>query len=729
MKYIFNTYTFYLCSLFLANLAFAGSIEACTSCQLSQVHGSPFITGSGQASFPISTQYSSSGSLLTVADYYANTVRVFPANIDCTLDTASAITIPTGNGPISPVISPNEQYVAVANHLNGSVSVFNIATQQPVTGSPYFTGGQPLSTFSLAYTPAGNYLAAANTNDGTIYLFAVQIDGSLIQQQIVTQPTGFSITDSIFCEIAGNVYLIAANRGTPGIVGSGSVIVYQLTTTLTQVGSYNAGSSPYAIAISPDSLHLAVANNISNDITVFDVAPDGTLAEIAGSPFISNGQTQTSISYSSDGSCIAVNSQQDSQVIVFEVDPITGQINVASRTAYPAGIQPFTVTYSPLDDCLAVGSSSALLVFPADSTSCALETPVSYTLGNQGSQPYDLQFSPNNRFLAATNSGDETVSIFAVSSTGQLSEIIGSPYNTGIGSNPLTLTYSPSGLLLAVTNSGNNTLSLFGVAQNGSLIPIAGSPFATGLNPQQAKFSPNGQFLAVTNFGDNTVSVFSVELNGNLTPVSGSPFATGLNPQGVTFSPNGSNLVVANKGNNTISIFTVSPSGILTPTAQSPLTTGANQPSYVAYSPDGTCLTVTDNSTRPANLILFTVASNGSLTTTAQNPYILGPDPLFRGPNLLSYSPDGKCLAVANSGNGFAAGSLAILNNNQCTVNNALSSPYLTGFTPSAPAYSPNGQFLAVANFASGTIAMYKTNSCLSLLAQAILNKYCLSVS
>lgn len=75
--------------------------------------------------------------------------------------------------------------------LDGTVSVFNIATQQATAGSPYFTGGQTLSTFSLAYTPAGDYLAAANTNDGSIYPFSVQADGSLIEQQIITQPAGF----------------------------------------------------------------------------------------------------------------------------------------------------------------------------------------------------------------------------------------------------------------------------------------------------------------------------------------------------------------------------------------------------------------------------------------------------------------------------------------------------------------------------------------------------------
>lgn len=304
----------------------------------------------------------------------------------------------------------------------------------------------------------------------------------------------------------------------------------------------------------------------------------------------------------------------------------------------------------------------------------------------------------------------------------------GSPFIVGASSSPTALAYSPNGTLLAVTDVSNNTVAVFSVAANGALTAVSGSPFATGTTPEDLSFSPNGQLLAVTNFSDNTVSIFSVASNGTLTPVAGSPFATGVNPQGVSFSPNGLNLAVVNDSDNTVSVFSVSSAGALTPVAGSPFSTGANSlPTYVAYSPDGTCLTVADGGPRPGQLSVFSVASNGSLTPV--QTVTLDPDPISRGPNILAYSPNGKCLAVANTGQGFAAGSVAVLSTSGCTLTEISQSPYFPGFGPNAVAYSPNGKFLASVQLVDGTIAIYTVGNCIvgpiSPLAQAIINKYC----
>lgn len=135
----------------------------------------------------------------------------------------------------------------------------------------------------------------------------------------------------------------------------------------------------------------------------------------------------------------------------------------------------------------------------------------------------------------------------------------------------------------------------------------------------------------MTNFGENTVSIFAVALNGNLTEVTGSPFATGVGPQGVLFSPNGNNIVVANRSDNSLFLFTVSTTGALHEANGSPYSTGANQPAYVAYAPNGLCLAVSDNGTRPGNVLLYSVTPNGTLTATPQSPFVVGPDPILEG--------------------------------------------------------------------------------------------------
>lgn len=48
---------------------------------------------------------------------------------------------------------------------------------------------------------------------------------------------------------------------------------------------FPTGSSPQGVALTPDDSHLYIANAGSNDLAAFNVAADGSLSAIAGSPF------------------------------------------------------------------------------------------------------------------------------------------------------------------------------------------------------------------------------------------------------------------------------------------------------------------------------------------------------------------------------------------------------------------------------------------------------------
>lgn len=707
-------------------MSFTIPLLGCTSpCALTQV-GSSIPTGSGQAPFPTNLSYSTDGATLGVTNYYSNTITLYPVSAsDCSiLDTTIAQNVTTGNGPIASAFSPNGIFLAISNYIDGTITVYNRSTNQQVPGSPFSTGGIALNTATIAYSPDGAYLAAGNILDGTLYLFAVQADGSLLLSQIVSTGSGSFVSSIAFTHsTSSNSYLAVANRGVISASNIGNVSVYQLTSgTLTLINSYAAGDNPYAVAFSPDDAFLAAANYTSQDVTTYSLdATTGTLTVIGSYP--TNAQAQTAISFSFDGSCLAVNSQPTNEAIVFSVD--AGGALILPGTSYNTGINSYTLQYSPTNACLAVGTLTNLLVFPGNVTNCDLGAPVQYTVGGgSGSQPVDVAFSPNNSFLAIANSSDDTIAIFQVNSSGNVTQITGSPYALAAGSIPFTLQYSPNGTLLAVANSGNNTVSIFTVATNGTLTEVSGSPFATGTNPQEVTFSPNGQFLAVSNLLDNTVSIFSIAATGIITPITGSPFVTGANPQGLTYSPNGQYLAVVNNGDNTVSIFEVAFDGSIVVLGTYPTGT---VPTFAAFSPNGSCLAVSNSTPRPGTISLFTVATDGALTETTQSPYALDADPISRGPNILAYSPNGLCLAVANTGSGFASGSVAVMANNGCVLSPTTGSPYFPGFGPNAVAYSPNGRFLAVVNNPAGTVTLYRTGSSgtISALAQAIIDKYC----
>jgi DNA-binding beta-propeller fold protein YncE len=98
---------------------------------------------------------------------------------------------------------------------------------------------------------------------------------------------------------------------------------------------------------------------------------------------------------------------------------------------------------------------------------------------------------------------------------------------------------------------------VFSVGSGGALTEVVGSPFPTGMTPSSVAFSPDGRLLAVADYYASTVSVFSVGFGGALTQVA--VFGTGTFPVSVAFSPGGGLLTTANSVVSTVSVFSVAP--------------------------------------------------------------------------------------------------------------------------------------------------------------------------
>ena len=101
----------------------------------------------------------------------------------------------------------------------------------------------------------------------------------------------------------------------------------------------------------------------------------------------------------------------------------------------------------------------------------------------------DLAYSPTvsgNLFAAVANTDNNTISIYHVNqSTGKLTEVMGSPYPTGTMPRSAAFSSMMQGnLYVAVTNTGDDTVSVYAVnASTGVLTMVAGSPFVVGSQP------------------------------------------------------------------------------------------------------------------------------------------------------------------------------------------------------------------------------------------------------
>ena len=325
------------------------------------------------------------------------------------------------------------------------------------SGSPFSSGA---GVFTVAFSPSGGLLAAANFGANTVSVFTV-------------------------------------NQTTGGLTLSGS--------------PYSVGSGPESAIFSPSGGLLAVGNTNSNSVSMFAVdQATGALTEVSGSPF-STGADPGVVAFSPGGSLLAVPDFGDGTVSMFTVNQTTGALTQVSGSPFTAGTGPAAVAFSPDGKLLATANelSGSVSMYSVNQTTGAL-TQLSGSPYAVGKFPTSIQFSPGGGELATANSGDNTFSEFTVASGGALTPVSGSPFATG--GDPFGVAFSPDGVLLATAN-GADSVSVFSLSAAGVPTQVSGSPFGTGLNtgPSWVAFNPDGWMLATANNVTGTVSVFTVQ--------------------------------------------------------------------------------------------------------------------------------------------------------------------------------------------------------------------------
>jgi hypothetical protein len=151
------------------------------------------------------------------------------------------------------------------------------------------------------------------------------------------------------------------------------------------------------------------------------------------------------------------------------------------------------------------------------------------------------------QFLFAVNSGDDTVSSFAIGPDGQLTTTAGSPFNVG-GANPASLGIIGSIMFIAEKEIAGKILPRYAAAalSDGKLALLAnrGAAGQAGGSPTVVYISPDRKLVFGTEFFDaarpseapvGQIDVFLVGAAGKLTPAPGSPHA--LPPDNTKISP------------------------------------------------------------------------------------------------------------------------------------------------------------------------------------------------
>lgn len=281
---------------------------------------------------------------------------------------------------------------------------------------------------------------------------------------------------------------------------------------------------------------------------------------------------------------------------------------------------PCTTCNSPSSDFVYEATASQISTFQVDSTTGAIistPSPVT-TLMTPGGM-----ISTSNNFLYLTDSSGRFLFGYSVDpSTGALTEIPGSPFDSGamgVTSAPCGLAADPEGKYLYVALPDSDTVRAFVIATDGSLSSVPMGQYNSFGYPSAATVDSQGKFLFVSNNVLASISAFSIDsATGALSNVPGSPFPSvpAGGPLGLATDPKGNYLYVPLFDLNLISSYVFDASGTLS-SIGTPWTVGS-QPMSVVTDPLGKFVFSADT----ADISVFSIgSSDGALSPVNGSPY------------------------------------------------------------------------------------------------------------
>lgn len=333
-----------------------------TTGTLTAIAGSPF----PQIADPSAIAVSSNGFFAFVTNAGAsNTVTAFRVATDGRLlrvpsTQSNPNPAPVGMDPVALAISPNNQFVYVANRGSDTVTAFSIEDAgalmlAPQTGSatnPVSVQGDAPSCVTIS--PNGQFLYVSSSTSNNVTVFQIGASGLLT--------------------------LVPATGTNPNPVSTG-------------------GTAPKNIGMSPNGSSLYVANSGSNTLTAFQIGSNGLLTQVpttAGNPnpISVGGTAPNGIIVSSNGQFL-YSANGGGNVTTFTigggglltlVPPSSGNLNPV-----PAGTNPVAVTLSPDGHVLFVANGGGTVSSYTIATATGLLVPVNPLLGN----PFRAGTSPS----------------------------------------------------------------------------------------------------------------------------------------------------------------------------------------------------------------------------------------------------------------------------------------------------------------------------------------------
>lgn len=248
-----------------------------------------------------------------------------------------------------------------------------------------------------------------------------------------------------------------------------------------------------------------------------------------------------------------------------------------------------------------------------------------------------LAFSPDRRFLYATNEPHDTVT--ALDLANPTKPVVLNRVPTGAG--PTHLTVHGNHLLTA--NYTDGTIAVHPRSASGHLAPPTDLVRHNGSDPHAHQIlpDPSGRFLLATDLGADAVFVYTLRA-GTLTRQHALSLTPGTGPRHLAFHPDGELVYILGELRPEITVATFS-AGRLTPHSTLAIAAPGNHPAELALTRDAPFLYAT---VRGDNTIVTLVPDGPTLIPVSTVP--TGGD----WPRHLTLSPDERHLYVCNQRSG-----------------------------------------------------------------------------
>jgi 6-phosphogluconolactonase len=360
---------------------------------LTSVTGSPFLTGGTGigVGFFASNRITTAivRNFLYAADSGSNDVSAFSINpATGVLTTVPGSPFATGGSAdgqgISLATTPDDNFLIVANGGSVNITVYSVAANgalTPVPGSPFSAGpGGPLD--GIKVTPDGKFVAVARpVAPNAVSMFSISSIGGLTPVPGSPFPVGGTgEATGIDCDCNSSHLFIGEANGTSTIISVQDIALNGALSPIAGSPFIGPGINSNVAVLSPDDSQLFVSNQISNTVTSFSVAASGALTLVPGSPFPAVGSVLPSGMATNQAGTFLYTADINNEINGFSIAPS------GALTSVPG---------SPFSNGFPGMGLRSLAVFPPKS--CCPAPVISGALATP-----DVLWPPNHKFVEVT---------------------------------------------------------------------------------------------------------------------------------------------------------------------------------------------------------------------------------------------------------------------------------------------------------------------------------------